>query len=170
MIYAVSNLKLNGLKTGTVSYQNNGNIMSRNNINSQSADTFTKNISFRGANPLGLIAVTAGKIARDLPLVKKPLIAAASDLIHELGDTGVTVTIPLPDVNVAKPVIAGARDIIVPHVQDLAGEAAKEGASAAGHEVAGAIAEGTSGALQEHGDSLLEGLKNVVHEVISSIK
>lgn len=170
MIQAVSSLKVGNSKEVFFNYQRNNNYMS-SNIN-HSANTFSKSksISFKGNLASEAVEITK-KIAKELPPVKKSLIVAVSDLIHEIGDTGVTVTIPLPEIDVAKPVIAGARDIIVPHVADLASEVAKEGVSAAGHEAAGAIAEGAGTAIKENaGHGVIEGAKEAGHGLWEGIK
>jgi len=166
MINAVSNLKVGNSKKSGSNYQGNSSYMS-GNIN-HSTDTFSKskNISFKGN--LASEAIGAAKrITKELPVVKKSLIAAASDLIHEIGDTGVTITIPLPHVDVTHTTIAGARDLIVPHVQDLAGEALKEGVSAAGHEAVGAVAEGAVTTAHEHG--IGETIHHIAHEIWTHI-
>ncbi len=98
------------------------------------------NISFKG-NLANEAAKITKKMVRELPLVKKPLIAPASDLIHIIGDGQGVVRIPLENLDVTEEIISNANDIIVPQVIDLASELASDGASAAGRQVVGTIAE-----------------------------
>lgn len=184
MIQAVSTSKVGNSKGVFSNYQGNGNYMS-GNIN-RSAYTFSKynNISFKGNLASEAIGITK-KIAKELPAVKKSLIAAASDLIHIIGDGQGTIRVPLEEVSVSKDVVLDANNIIVPHVTNLAGEALKEGVSTAGHEAASEIVQGTAVAIKENaaqsaaegakegakeaGHGLFEGIKEAIHEALTNI-
>lgn len=170
MIQAVSSSKIGNSKGVFSNHQGNGSYMS-SNIN-HSVDTFSKsnNISFKGNLASEAVGITK-KIAKELPSVKKSLIAAASDLIHIIGDGQGVVRIPLEAGSVVKEGVLDANNIIVPHITDLAGDALKEGVSAAGHEAAGAIAEGTGAAIKENaGHGVVEGAKEAGHGLWEGIK
>lgn len=167
MVQAISSLKI--CNSRRVSFNNQSSMSS---IFNHSADMFysSKNVSFKGNLTSEAIEVTK-KIAKELPSVKKSLIAAVSDLKHIIGDGQGVVHIPLEEVSVAKETILDANNIIAPHIADLAGDALKEGVSATGHEAAGAIAEGAGAAIKENaGHGVVEGVKEAGHGLWEGIK
>lgn len=137
--------------------------------NSKGVFSNSKSTTFKGNLANEAIGITK-KITKELPPVKKSLIAAVSDLIHIIGDGQGVIRVPLDEVSVVKETILDANNIIVPHITDLAGDIVQEGASAAGHEATGAIIESAGTTIKEHaGHGLIEGANEFFKEIFTNL-